>query len=131
MQAQSEIHNQIEAVLTRLSALVSGQDLRVLSEFAPDALLVGSEDGEVAEGKEELKSFFQRIFAQPIHISWEWQRLRASSARNMAWFFAEGYVVLTSAATEKRVPYRLAGVLQWQDDRWLWRQFNGSEPAKA
>src|SRR5580704_11059572 len=109
MQPQCELHNQIEAVLARLSALVSGQDLRVLSEFVPDALLVGSEDGEIAEGKDELKSLFQRIFAQPIQISWEWQRLRASSTGNVAWFFAEGYVVLTNATTEKRVPYRLAG----------------------
>jgi hypothetical protein len=74
---------------------------------------------------------FQRVFAQPIHISWEWQRLRASSIRDIAWFFAEGSVVFTNATSEKRVPYRLAGVLHWQDERWLWRQFNGSEPAKA
>jgi len=111
-----------------LNTLVSARNPEVLGEFAQDALLVGSEEGEIAEGHEALAALFQRLFDQPLRVSWEWQRVRASSVPGVAWLFAEGHVVIVEGAEEKRVPYRLSGVLHWQHDRWVWRQFNGSEP---
>ena len=124
-------HNEVHAVLARLSALVSQQDLRVLGEFAEDALVIGSEQGEVAEGQQELRLLLQRVFAQPTRLSWEWDRIRASSLGELCWFFAEGHVVVASADSSEHFPYRLSGVLQRRQGRWLWLQLHGSEPAKA
>ena len=64
--------------------------MRVLAEFAGGALVIGSEQGEVAEGQRELQSLFQQVFAQPARISWEWHSIRASRSGEVCWFFAEG-----------------------------------------
>ena len=131
MQTSHDIHGQVEEALAKLSTLVSQRDLAVLSEFTSDALLAGSEAGEVAQGESELATFFQHIFARPVRFSWEWQHIRASCEGDFAWFFAEGQVVMTSAEEEKRAPYRVSGVLQRQGGQWVWRQFHGSEPTEG
>lgn len=131
MLTPNDLHGQIEATLSRLGALVTQRDLAVLSEFATDAVLVGSDVGEIAEGVEELRTLFVRVYAQAATISWEWETISASASGDIAWFFAKGHCVATGPELRKRLPYRLAGVLQWQSDRWIWRQFHGSEPATA
>ena len=128
MPTPNDLHGQIEATLSRLGALVTQRDMAALSEFAADAILVGSDAGEIAEGIEELRTLLLRVYAQAATISWEWETIRAAASGDVAWFFAKGYVVATGAEGQKRLPYRLAGVLQWQADRWIWRQFHGSEP---
>jgi hypothetical protein len=37
-------------------------------------------------------------------------------------------VVLTTAQEQRKAPYRISGVLERHGERWLWRQYNGSEP---
>ena len=128
MLTPNDLHDQIEATLSRLGALVAQRDLAVLSEFATDAILVGSDAGEIAEGVEELRTLFVRVFAQAQTISWEWETISTAASENIAWFFATGHFVATGPDAQTRLPYRLAGVLQWQSDRWVWRQFHGSEP---
>ena len=81
-----------------------------------------------AQGRPELEAFFTRVFAREVAFSWEWERLEADQAGDIAWFFAEGQVVLTSAQEQRKAPYRVSGVLERQDERWLWRQYHGSEP---
>jgi len=129
MDTLQNIREEVEAVLSRMGTLVSRHDLAVLGEFSDDGLVVGSEHGEIAEGSENLKEFFKKIFARPMRISWEWTDIRASSTEDLIWFFADGDIVVTKKDSEKRAPYRLAGVLQWRSNRWVWRQFIGSEPA--
>ena len=74
--------------------------MRVLAEFAGGALVIGSEQGEVAEGQRELQSLFQQVFAQPARISWEWHSIRASRSGEVCCFFAEGQVVATGAESQ-------------------------------
>jgi ketosteroid isomerase-like protein len=124
----TKLHTEIEATLARFSDLVSRRDMAVLSEFADGAILVGSDDGEVAEGRNQLEALFHRVFSWPITVSWEWRYVRAESSGDIAWFFAEGDVVENRDGARKRKPYRLSGVLRRQKDRWIWLQWNGSEP---
>lgn len=131
MQTQRDIHPQVQEALARLGTLVFNRDSKVLSEFADDALLVGSEPGELAQGSNQLREFFKRIFARPVRFSWQWHRLRVSSEGELAWLFAEGEVVMVSDSGEKRAPYRLSGVLQWKSGEWVWRQFHGAEPSEG
>ena len=49
---------QVSEVLQRFNRLLSDKDMRVLSEFAEDAVLIGSESEAVAVGRTELKAFF-------------------------------------------------------------------------
>lgn len=130
MPSDGEIQSQVRQVLERFNELVSTQDPQVLAEFAPgdDFLLIGSESGEVAAGRQALEAFFARIFARKTTFSWEWDRVDVSHAGNIAWFFAEGRVILTTAHEQRKAPYRISGVLERHGGRWLWRQYHGSEP---
>lgn len=130
MPSDAEIKSQVRHVLERFNELVSTKNPQVLEEFAPgdDVLLIGSDAGEVAADRQALKAFFDRVFARENTFSWEWDRLDVSHDENLAWFFAEGRVVLTTAQEQRKAPYRVSGVLERQGERWLWRQYHGSEP---
>lgn len=129
MPTDSDARAQAEASLEQLATLVFQRDPAVLSEFTDDALLVGSEQGEIAAGRVQLKSFFQQIFERPTRFSWEWDRIRASATGELCWFFADGVVVTTNSEGQTRAPYRLSAVLRRVQGRWMWQQFHGSEPA--
>ena len=94
-------------------------------------LLIGSEAGEIAAGRQELESFFSHIFARDTTFSWEWDRIDVSYAGNLAWFFAEGRVILSTVTQQRKTPYRITGILERQGDRWLWRHYHGSEPVTS
>jgi len=127
---EDEVKSQVREVLERFNELVSTRNLDVLAEFAPgdEVLLVGSEAGEVASGRQELQAFFTRVFERENTFSWEWDRLEVSHQGNVAWFFAEGRVVLSTPNEQRKSAYRISGVLERQGERWLWRQYHGSEP---
>jgi ketosteroid isomerase-like protein len=131
MPTDAELRSQVLATLSRFNALVSARDMQVLAEFADgdDTLLVGSEVGEVASGRRELEAFFARVFARDTTFSWEWDRIDISHGGDVAWLFAGGRVVLTTAQGRRKAPYRITGVLERHGPRWLWRQYHGSEPA--
>jgi hypothetical protein len=65
-----------------------------------------------AQGRPELEAFFSRVFAREVAFSWEWERLEADQAGEVAWFFAEGRVVLTSPQEQRKAPYRVSGVVE-------------------
>ena len=120
----------IESALARLNALVGAKDNSVIEAFDDDAevLLVGSELGEIAKGRHAIETFFTALFAAPVTIGWEWNRIDIGTEGATLWFFAEGRAVLDSAGEIKRLPYRLSGVLVRRNGALYWRQFHGSEP---
>ncbi len=133
MQSNIEVRTQICEVLKRFSEFVSTKNPQVLAEFAPSegVILIGSESGVIARGSQELNSFFTQIFTGDSTFSWEWDRIDVSYAGNLAWIFAEGRIVLTTAKEQQKSPFRMSGVLERQGERWLWRQFHGSEPVQT
>jgi ketosteroid isomerase-like protein len=130
MNSDDEIKTQIHKALDRFNQLVSTKNLEVVEDFTPsdEALLIGSEQGEIAAGRQEIEAFFQRVFARPATFSRECQRINAWYAENLAWFFADGQVILSSEKEIRRTPYRITGVLENRDGRWLWRLYHGAEP---
>ena len=133
MQPEVEVRSQVLEVLQRFNELVSAKNPQVLEEFVAgdDVFLIGSEIGEVAAGSREVASFFTRIFAREVRFSWEWDRIHVSYTGNLAWFFADGRVVLSTGKDQRKAPYRITGVLERQGERWLWRQYHGSEPVNS
>lgn len=125
-----ELDSQVREVLKRFNELVSTGDLRVLDEFAPGEAvsLVGSEAGELALGRSALQEFFRRVFARPESFAWEWHRLEAWRLGDIAWFYADGRVLLTTPEGQRSGPYCVTGILQRQGDGWLWRHYHGAEP---
>lgn len=130
MLSDVEVRTQVRQALERFNHLVSTKNQQVLAEFAPsdEVLLIGSDDGEIATGRQELEAFFTRIFSNETSYSWEWDHIDVWHAGNLAWFFADGQVVLTTTKEQRKSPYRITGIMERRDSRWLWRQYHGSEP---
>jgi ketosteroid isomerase-like protein len=128
MQSQQDLEQQVEDVLERFSDMVSRKDLAIVDEFSPNSILVGSEPGEIARGRTEIESFFKEFFSQPVQVRWRWGAMHVAAARDIVWFFVEGMAFAQGPDVEQQAPYRLAGVLRRQDERWLWQQFHGAEP---
>ena len=122
------IEEEARRLLDRFSELVSARDPVVLDLFQDDALLVGSERGESAQGRSELKAFFEHVFAWPEAICWEWSAIRCSGLGDVIWCFAEGQVVATSAQGSHRAPYRMSCVLVRSSDALRFNLFHGAEP---
>lgn len=133
MQSDIEVRTQIYEVLERFNELVSAKNPQVLAEFAPgdEVLLIGSDAGEIATGSQAIESFFARIFARDAAFFWEWDRIDVSHAGDLAWFFADGRVILSTAKGRQMSPYRMTGVLKRHGEQWLWMQYHGSEPVTS
>jgi ketosteroid isomerase-like protein len=128
MQADAQTREEILLALGEFRAAVSERRLEgVLSLFAPDAdaTLMGSSAGEIARGPLELRTFLKRIFSSPQRVSWEWDDVSISCAGEVAWLWLEGALVLDGRSDRA---YRISGVLERRQGRWLWSLFHGSEP---
>jgi ketosteroid isomerase-like protein len=97
-----------------------------LAAFVPDrdAALYGSEVGEIAVGPEALRRFFESFYARPNGPRFAVGERRASVRGDVAWFTCAASVAIGEVVAE---PYRLTGVLERREGRWLWVLFNGSE----
>lgn len=118
----------IEDALSRLGRLMYERDPAVADEFVADAILIGSEAGEIARGRAEIRVLFAGIHAKPYRVTWQWDSVDTKVEGSLGWFFAEGNAIIERTEGQIRLPYRLAGVLQRLDGRWYWRLFHGSEP---
>ncbi len=80
MQSNEEVRSQVCEVLERFNSLVSTRNQQVLAEFArgDEVLLVGSDTGEVAMGKQELEAFF--LFNEQY-----WAQNRRGTGRECGW----------------------------------------------
>jgi ketosteroid isomerase-like protein len=128
VQADAQTREEILLALGEFRAAVSERRLEgVLSMFAPDAdaTLIGSSVGEIARGPIELRAFLEQVFASPQTISWEWDDVSVSASGEVAWLWLEGALVLDGRSDR---PYRISGVLERRQGRWLWTLFHGSEP---
>jgi ketosteroid isomerase-like protein len=117
------------AALERLNTLFWQRDAAILSEFAADDVaLIGSEVSEVVAGREQVEQFLRRVLGQPAHHWWEWTTVHVSSRGSIAWLFADGSIVIPGEGRQSRLPFRITGVLEEVDGKWLWRQFHAAEP---
>jgi ketosteroid isomerase-like protein len=121
----------VRQALIRLNARLTARELSVVDEFMPDrdTLLVGSEIGEVARGRDGLETHFRKIYERTETLAFDWREVEVSVHGHVAWLHAEGHAVVRGAAGEQRRAYRLTGVLELHHGQWKWRLFHGSEPA--
>jgi len=118
----------LEDALWRLGRLMYERSPAMADEFAADAMLVGSEPGEIARGREAIRVLIARIHGRPYRATWQWDSVDASVEGSIGWILAEGHFVAEEAGEQRRLAYRLAGVLHHVDNIWRWRLFHGSEP---
>jgi uncharacterized protein (TIGR02246 family) len=114
-----------------VAALATHDPEEVLEVFTREGAVFGSDDGEEAVGRDELRAFFTGICKQLVTISWTWEIRTAGQLGDVVWFAAVGTCVLTAPdgrAVTAADPYRISGVLRRTQGRWLFALFNGSEP---
>lgn len=114
------------AVLDAFGQAIHAQDVeRVLRVVTDDALVIGSESGEMGFGREGIRTFIQGVFTRYDPITWDWNLLEAKADGNHAWFFAEGEV----SYGEQRSPYRASGVcVRDEVGEWRLAMFHGAAP---
>jgi ketosteroid isomerase-like protein len=129
VRADAQTREEVLLALGEFRAAVSERRLEgVLSLFAPDAdtTLIGSSLGDIARGPIELRRFLEQAFAGPQQIGWEWDDVSVSSCGDVAWLWLEGALAFDGRSDRA---YRISGVLERRQGRWLWTLFHGSEPS--
>ncbi len=118
----------LKAVDALLEAIANGRFQESLDAFTgdEDAMLIGSEPGEIAIGPEALRAFFAVLYAKPYRVMFTLPERRVSAMGNVAWLTGEGTYRVSTGGEE--LPYRLTAVLERRQGVWLWQLFSGSEP---
>src|SRR5213593_1869748 len=114
MAGRARHEGHILGTLARFSQRLDARDLEgVLDLFWPDddVILVGSEAGEVARGREEIRRALEELFGRGEAYSFDWERHDISMSGDLAWLFAEGVVAVRGDdGMSERLPYRVGGV---------------------
>jgi ketosteroid isomerase-like protein len=119
----------VDATLTTLMGCTRQRDLAgTLDLFIDDAVLFGSDEGEFARGRDDLREFLTTLFAEPVTYGWTWDHPVAGRHGDVVWFVALALAILEGEGAPPPVPYRLSGVLRLVDGRWRFALFNGAQP---
>jgi uncharacterized protein (TIGR02246 family) len=120
--------DEIDATLRRLGRMLFDRDAGFADEFVEDGVLVGSEPGEIAQGRETIRKLVTGLFSRSSRFIWDWRTVDIKVDGDIGWVFAEGELITSDGDGRAALPYRVSGVFGWNGQRWLWRLFHGSEP---
>ena len=116
-----------------LSDAFAARDLAAaLACFAPgdDVGYAGSERAERAVGRSALTALLGELFQRPEAYAWQARDTVVHGGGARAYVFAEADGVARSdAGADEVFPYRVSGLVERVDGRWLWRHCQGSEPS--
>ncbi len=121
------------------TAFLSGDPDAVLQHFAGtgEVIYAGSEPGEVAVGKAALRSLLEELFQRDERYSWRTTSVATAGSDHVVHLVTEAILLIhpyrdgAAQSPAEQIPYRIAGVLERETDRWLWRLCQGSEPAQT
>ncbi|MGI5247409.1 YybH family protein [Dactylosporangium sp. CA-139066] len=120
-------------MVDRLGRAFLARDVEAaLACFVPDddITYVGSEAGESATGREEVRALLAGLFARDEAYTWQATSATVHSLPGAAFVIAEadGAEHAPGGAVEP-FPYRVTGLLSRRSSgAWLWRAVQGSEP---
>lgn len=99
-----------------------------LFDDSEEIMLVGSADGEVSKGKEQIRTWLGQLYGF-AGFSWDMTRVDIDSYGTTAWVFMEGKMIVDfHKGGQKVTPYRFIGILVRKKGIWKWRLFDGSVP---
>jgi ketosteroid isomerase-like protein len=117
-----------------LSAAFAARDLEAaLACFVPDDEIgyAGSERDETANDRGGVAALLGKLFAREEAYSWQPTTITIHQYGPTAYVFAEANgMSRPDDGPEDYFAYRLAGLVELVDNRWLWRHCQGSEPAE-
>ena len=119
----------VDSTLTTLVRCTRQRDLPgTLDLFVEDAAVFGSDEGEFARGRDDVREFLTALYAEPVTYGWTWDHPVAGRQGDVVWFVALSQVILEGEGAPPPVPYRLSGVLRLVGGRWRFALFNGAQP---
>jgi ketosteroid isomerase-like protein len=129
--SSGKVQSEIKETLTAWNTACKNADLdKVMSMLnnTDDIMVVGSADGEISRGRDEVKKWLTQIFGF-AGFSWEMNRVEIDSNGKTAWVFVDGKMIVGfHKGGTKVTPYRFTGVLVKEKGVWKWSLFNGSVP---
>jgi ketosteroid isomerase-like protein len=132
VEADSATGEALTKWLEDFSRVVVNRDLRGTLELFSNAaeVSVWPSETDLIVGRTEIERFFQSLYEQLFTISWTWRPHIVSTIGDAAWIATDGEEIYTLGGDERRYPYRVTAVFEWNSDRWLCLHFHGSEPAR-
>ena len=119
----------VNSTLKTLVSCTRRRDLTgTLDLFVDDAAIFGSDEGECARGRDDVREFLTALYAEPVTYGWTWDHPVAGRHGDVVWFVALSQVILEGEGAPPPVPYRLSGVLRLVGGRWRFALFNGAQP---
>jgi ketosteroid isomerase-like protein len=125
---QEVLHERLRALSTAFQTKDIEGLLRLFSTTAT-VTYAGSESGERATGRIELRRLLSDLLGRPVAYSFEFRDITFSEQNELVWLLADGVGTQTGGdgATET-FAYRLTGVLANEGAQWRWLLLVGSEP---
>lgn len=122
----------VRDALVALDAAFERRDLEAaLALCTEDVVFIGSGEGEEAVGRDAIVAMSLAIasHAEGAELTIVWDSVDVDVLGDTALLVAWGTGTLVTPRRTATMRYRLTGVLQRSDSRWLWRVHHGSEPA--
>ena len=118
--------------VSNLSAAFAARDLgAALDCFVPGECIgyVGSERGETASGRDALTALLGKVFLRDEAYAWKVTAATVHRHGDQAYVFTEAEgEVRSDAGVVGEFAYRVSGLVELVDGRWLWRHCQGGEP---
>lgn len=133
-QPPADAKAEVRQALQRWSDLAGAGDLAAfMAQFdeGADLLVVGSDKGEVFQGRAAIEGWLGKLLPGN-RFGWQMDRVDVDVNGDTAWAFVDGSMTVRAPSGKVRFtrPYRFTAVLVKRGDRWAWRLFHGSVPAK-
>ncbi|MDQ6817833.1 MAG: nuclear transport factor 2 family protein [Actinomycetota bacterium] len=123
----------VHHALAELDAAFAGRDCSaILGLCTEDVVFIGSGEGEEAVGRDRIAEVFAELAPDEdgVKFSLSWHSVDVEVLGDVAILVAWGTGTLDSPRRNAEMRYRLTGVLTRRGERWLWRVYHGSEPAR-
>ncbi|HQU34783.1 MAG TPA: nuclear transport factor 2 family protein [Thermoanaerobaculaceae bacterium] len=123
---------EIRSNLASLNTVCAARDLpgfMGLFEDSDDILFVGSDKGEVFQGRTAIARFMAKLFALPFTFSFDMQQVVIKRSGPFAWAYVDGNMVHTGDNGQaKKMPYRFSVAMVRTGGAWKWQLFDGAVP---
>jgi len=129
--ASAEVKQAIFELMKRMSKGVENRNVdEILELFAtsPDVVLIGSKEGKISRGTEEVRTLFEGIISSKVNTRLVWNSYTVNAKGDIAWLFALADLIHESTDRITRVPYRVTSLFIRFCGQWKWVQYHGSEP---
>ncbi|MDO5835065.1 MAG: nuclear transport factor 2 family protein [Methanobacterium sp.] len=94
-----------------------------------DLVVIGTGDDEWVNGKDELKSGFERDMDQADNINVKFRDISISSSGNVAWLSCHMNMEATVEGQDIFLPGRLTGVVLEKNGKWVFASLHYSLPS--